>query len=63
MSGQDGGCGAKSSSSHNGENLTNGSSDESGKGGMAGVVHDLLPRFVQHMESCAKEFTDPRKVS
>ena len=62
MSGQDGGCGAKSSSSHNGESLTNGSSEDPGKGGMAGVVRDLMPRFVQHMQSCAKEFTEPRKV-
>ncbi|KAK7088103.1 N-alpha-acetyltransferase 25, NatB auxiliary subunit-like [Littorina saxatilis] len=61
MSGQDKEREGKDDASHNGESLTNGSTDESGKGNMAGVVRDLLPRFIQHMESCAKEFSDPKK--
>ncbi|XP_076434680.1 N-alpha-acetyltransferase 25, NatB auxiliary subunit-like isoform X2 [Babylonia areolata] len=68
MSGQEGGGGGAkngSSSPHNGETLVNGSSgggvEEGEKGSMAAVVQELLPRFVQHTEACAKEFTTPTK--
>ena len=39
--------------------LTNGTADE---GKMAAVVTQLLPRFQQHMEACAKEYPEPAQV-
>ncbi|KAL8619118.1 hypothetical protein ACOMHN_019390 [Nucella lapillus] len=68
MAGQEGGGGARNGSSstspHNGETFLNGSSGEEGgsaKGNMAATVRELLPRFVQHTEACAKEFTEARE--
>lgn len=43
--------------------LTNGTNDAPNLAGMARVVRELLPRFVNHTDACSKEFADPRIVS
>ncbi|PVD31460.1 hypothetical protein C0Q70_06872 [Pomacea canaliculata] len=43
--------------------LTNGTNDAPNLAGMARVVRELLPRFVNHTDACSKEFADPRIYS